>query len=62
MTTATATLRHLDDQQLEDEIARLDRGLDELDRLGYYPGAATRRAALLDALDLARGEQERRRT
>jgi hypothetical protein len=57
----TATrYRSLSDAQLAAEVERLEAGLDHLDRLGYYPGAATRRWALVDALDALRCEQERR--
>jgi hypothetical protein len=62
MTTATATLRHLSDVELEREIARLEAGLDRIDSSGYWPGADLRRAELLQALDQARAEAERRRT
>lgn len=54
--------RQVTDQQLEAEIARLERELDRLDECDYHPRAAAEREAYLGELVRVRTEQERRRT
>jgi len=66
MTTATATAPRLriyalmDEDQIVRAVHDLERQLDRLDN-ACYPSANIERAQVLDALDAARDELERRR-